>query len=238
MGKYTVIGERMKRYERTTDFYLPPRTPVLIRVDGRAFHTWTRRADRPFDRDIAESMVEATIVCAKEMAGFRLAYHQSDEVTFVLLDTATLQTQPWFDNRLSKLASVTASMFTAAFNAAIHDRADRTSLWVRGPATFDARVFPVPLDDTPNVFVWRQRDWRRNSITMLASALCSHRELHGRSTAERLALCRERGRPWENLDPWEKYGTFVSHTDWAWVRMHAEFGYEALAELITTVDTE
>ncbi|VEH94157.1 Uncharacterized conserved protein (plasmid) [Tsukamurella tyrosinosolvens] len=112
------LGDRIKRYEAASSHTLSPRTPVMIRVDGRAFHTFTRGCERPFDARVVESMVEAARFTAADMAGFRLAYVQSDEATFLIDDLASLQSQPWFGNKAHKLVSLSASLFTAAFNRA------------------------------------------------------------------------------------------------------------------------
>ncbi|KMV15979.1 hypothetical protein ACT17_23095 [Mycolicibacterium conceptionense] len=194
------LGNRIKRYESASSHTLTPRTPVMIRVDGRAFHTFTRRCERPFDHHVVDSMVEAARYTAADMAGFRLAYVQSDEATFLIDDLASLQSQPWFGNKVHKLVSLSASLFTAAFNRA----------WPGDElATFDSRAFSIPREDAPNAFIWRQRDWERNSLQMLARAHFSHRALAGRKHPEIHEMLHGVGVNWANLDPQLKNGTFV-----------------------------
>lgn len=145
------LGDRIKRYEAVYSHTLTPRSPLLIRVDGRAFHTATRGCDKPFDRALINGMLKATVETARDMMGFKLAYVASDEATFLLTDYDDLQTQGWFGYELNKVVSLSASLFTVHF-AGTHALPEKT-------ATFDSRAFVVPVGDAPNVFIWRQPVW-------------------------------------------------------------------------------
>jgi len=195
------LGDRIKRYERAGQFHYPPRQPLIIRVDGRAFHTFTRGFDKPFDHYLMEAMVYAMEKTAKDMMGFKLAYHQSDEVTFLLTDYDRLTTQGWFDYEVNKVVSLAASTFTAWFARMFSAKF--------GVATFDARAFTVPAEDVPNVFIWRQRDWERNSVSMLAQAHFSHKELHGKKVPDMHDMLHGIGINWADLSLAEKNGTFL-----------------------------
>jgi tRNA(His) 5'-end guanylyltransferase len=200
------LGDRIKRYERAGQHHLPPRQPLLIRVDGRAFHTYTRHMTKPFSPELMGSMTYAMRQTAKDMMGFKLAYHQSDEVTFLLTDYDRLATQGWFDYELNKVVSLVASTFTAHFTQAM---LEYDPPGANGIATFDARAFVVPAEDVPNVFVWRQRDWERNSIAMLAQAHYSHKQLHGKKIPDMHDMLHEKGINWAELPGREKNGTFL-----------------------------
>lgn len=199
------LGDRIKRYERAYNQTLTPRMPVIIRVDGRAFHTYTKSMNRPFDYDLMTAMEYATKKTALEMQGFKLAYVQSDESTFVLTDFDKLDTQGWFGYELNKLVSLSASIFTAHFNRYMN-------FWnvTDDIATFDARAFNVPDDDVANVFIWRQRDWERNSLQMLARAHYSHKQLHGKGRRDMHDMLHAKGINWANLSPRAKNGTFIT----------------------------
>lgn len=199
------LGDRIKRYEAAAFHQLTPRTPVMIRVDGRAFHTYTKGMERPFDHTLMDAMQYATMFTAKDMQGFRLGYTQSDEATFLITDTENLDTQGWFGYELNKIVSLSASLFTAHFYSyMIAINHDSNSI-----ATFDARAFNVPEDDVPNVFVWRQRDWERNSLQMLARAHFSHKELMGKRRQCMHDMLHAKGINWADLSPAEKNGTFI-----------------------------
>lgn len=197
----TSLAERIKRYERASAHQLTPNSAVIIRVDGRAFHTWTRDLDRPFDAELMRIMVEATRETAADMQGFKLAYTQSDEATFLLTDFDRHDTLGWFGYDLSKLISISASLFTMAFNRRfIH----------RQTAVFDSRAFIVPRADAANVFVWRQQDWERNSLQMLARSRFSTSQLHGKGRTDLHEMLHEIGIHWaRDLTNQEKNGTFV-----------------------------
>lgn len=204
MSRNGALAERIKRYEASSSYTLTPRSCLFIRVDGKAFHTFTRGCDRPYDGQIMDCMAYAMRHTADEMQGFKLAYTQSDECTFVLTDFDTHQTQGWFGYELNKVVSISASLFTAYFN----------DLWVRGnesgrPALFDSRAFIVPLDDAPNVFVWRQQDWNRNSVQMLAQAHFSHKQLHGKNVPAMHEMLHQKGINWaSDTSRRERNGSF------------------------------
>ncbi|WP_051193865.1 tRNA(His) guanylyltransferase Thg1 family protein [Nocardia jiangxiensis] len=219
------LATRIKLYERATHHHLQPNSHVVIRVDGKAFHTYTRRlrCDKPFDYDLMSAMLSAVIHTAKEMQGFKLAYTQSDEATFLITDTDSHQSQPWFDNDLSKLVSITASAFTMHFNR----------LFVEGDlsAMFDARAFTVPESDAPNVFVWRQQDWERNSLQMLARTHFSDRELHGKGRKDIHDMLMTKSVNWADLPLSAKNGCFVAADGGC---MPEKLNYAQIMQLITT----
>ncbi|WP_280185488.1 MULTISPECIES: tRNA(His) guanylyltransferase Thg1 family protein [Nocardia] len=226
MGRHGDLATRMKRYEAASHPQLLPRTPLLIRNDGRAFHTYTRQMARPFDPHFMDAMVHATQMTAADMQGFKLAYTQSDEATFLLTDYDTLTTSAWFDLDLSKIVSITAALFTAHFNDAMRGRT--ASLGV-----FDARAFSVPRSDVPNVFVWRQQDWERNSLSMLARAHFAHRECHGRVRAELHDMLHAKGVNWAtDLTMREKNGTFLRADG---TLDHSKWTYQELDDYLVSV---
>ncbi len=201
------LGDRIKAYERVYQPVLTPNSPLIIRIDGKAFHTWTKGFERPFDERLINCMINAARDTARHMQGFRLAYTQSDEVSFLIRDTDSREAQGWFGYDLNKIVSVSASLFTAYFNSEASWRFPGLGL---GPAFFDSRVFVVPADDVPNVFVWRQQDWHRNSVQMLARAHFSHAQLTGKKMADMHDMLYGVGVNWAQLDSRLKNGTFIS----------------------------
>lgn len=233
------LGDRIKRYEQASRYLLAPRQPLFIRVDGRAFHTYTRGMDRPFDSGLMGAMLHATQETARDMMGFKLAYTQSDEATFMLTDYDKIDSQGWFGYELAKVVSLSASLFTIHFNDYMMGKA----LTDHRLATFDSRAFTVPADDAPNVFIWRQRDWERNSVTMLAQSHFSHKALHGKKIPDMHDMLHEVGVNWAQLSDVEKNGVFVwkgLHREGDVVRTHMmlkseKLDYDAIAKLISYV---
>lgn len=213
------IGDRIKKYERASRLSLLPRSYVVIRVDGKAFHTFTRGCEKPFDRKLINAMVRAGERCAAEMQGFKIGYHQSDEFTFILSDLDSYESEMWFDREVQKLVSVTASMFGAYFN----DEMGGTT------AVFDARAFNVPAEDVPNTLIWRQRDWERNSIQMLARAHFSAKELHNKKHADIHEMLHQKAVNWAKLDDDLKNGTLITKRG---ERITAKFDYDFLNALL------
>lgn len=173
MTDKTALGDRMKRYEATTRTLLPRRTYTILRVDGRAFHTYLRGAQKPFDEQFMADMNAVAEALAAEITGSAFTYTQSDEISILVTDFATEQTEPWFGGVAAKQLSISAALATAVLN---ERRPGKRAL-------FDARVFTLsdPVE-VANYFLWRQRDAVRNSITMAAQAHFTHRRLHGVST--------------------------------------------------------
>lgn len=202
------LGNRIKEnYENRYRHSLTRRTPVIIRVDGKAFHTLTRGCAKPFDQNLINSMVASAEQVAREIQGFKLAYVQSDEASFLLTDYDQLDTDAWFDYNLQKMVSVTTAMMTAHFNSHIwalkdHPMKDRM-------AFFDARAFNIPEDEIANYFLWRAKDWERNSLQMLARAHFSQKELHGKNRAGLHELLHQKGINWADCSLQHKNGTFI-----------------------------
>ena len=198
------LGDRMKNnYELRDRHYLTRRTPVMVRVDGRAFHTLTRDFNKPFDRRLIDSMVLAARELFGDMQGCKMAYVQSDEASFVMTDYDNLQTEGWFNYNQSKIESVSASHMAMAFNRCMR-LCDRPA-W----AMFDARAFNIPEAEVANYFLWRAQDWHRNSITMYAQAYFSHNELNGKSCADMHEMLHTKDKNWARLLNDEKNGTFI-----------------------------
>lgn len=179
------IGDRMKRqYEDRTRFSLPRRTHTIIRIDGKAFRTYTRGCAKPFDYGLMDKMDRAAIALCEEAQGVRCAYGQSDEYSFLLTDFETPLTEAWFDGNIQKMCSVAASAFTAGFDGGFN-----------GGALFDARIFTIPdAVEVENYFIWRQQDATRNAIQMVGNSEFSAKELHQVNCDQiQEKLFRERG---------------------------------------------
>jgi len=192
------LGDRIKRYEASYNHKAVQRMPLIIRVDGKAFHTLLRKAKKPFDENVQKSMLYAAKALAKEIQGFKAAYIQSDEATFVMTDYDTLNTCGWFNYEINKIISITASTMSVAFSRSF-----------RRDGIFDSRIFSVPKDDVANVFLWRARDWHRNSIQMYARSFFSNRELHGKKIPEIHEMLFAIGKNWSECKNIDKNGVFI-----------------------------
>lgn len=208
------LGDRIKSYEKSYERHMVPRTPMVIRVDGRCFSGFLRGRQRPFDPEFINAMRCATDDVAQEMQGFKLAYTQSDEATFMLTDFDNLHSQPWFGGDHSKIVSISAGLFTSAFNRRFGTR----------NAVFDSRAFTVPESDAANVFIWRQRDWERNSLQMLARAHFSHKQLIGKGRQDLHDMLHTVGVNWADLPAEQRNGTFVTR-DGEFVSERADYEF-------------
>lgn len=203
------LGTRMKRYESSTGSILQWREPTILRVDGKAFHTFTRGYSKPYDPRIAAAMTEAAKDLMSEIAGAELAYVQSDEISVLIRSDHTLTTQPWFGYKVQKMVSVGAATAAVAFNATIEPPA-AAGAWSRPRVKFDGRVFNVPSRDVNNYFLWRQQDATRNSIQGLAQSLFAHSKLQGLSCDQlQELLWKERKINWNDLPVFQKRGWCV-----------------------------
>jgi tRNA(His) 5'-end guanylyltransferase len=173
------LGNRMKKnYENRTRYFLPRRTNTIIRIDGEAFHTFTRGFDKPFDYILMSAMDNTTKSLCGEIQGCVMGYCQSDEISLLLTDFDKPTTDAWFDGNIQKIVSVSASMATGFFNDHLRSASDLNYgdpfALTDKTAFFDARVFTIPdNDEVINYFIWRQKDAVRNSISMVAQSLYS-----------------------------------------------------------------
>jgi tRNA(His) 5'-end guanylyltransferase len=214
------LGDRMKDfYEDRTRFKLARRTNTIIRIDGKAFHTYTRGLKRPFDEGLMEDMNKTTEYLCQNIQGAKFGYVQSDEISILITDYDDISTHAWFDGNLQKMASIAASLATAEFNRLRLARIlyeDPTKVWSEiissyKLAMFDARVFQIPYqEEVINYFIWRQQDATRNSISSVAQANFSAKELHGKKTNQMQdMLMVQKGINWNDFTPREKRGSLI-----------------------------
>lgn len=195
------LGDRMKAYESIPKTFLTRRIPVIIRLDGKAFHTFTRGMKRPFDSILMQTMQETMKYLCENIQGCVLGYTQSDEITLVLTDYETITTDAWFGYSVQKMTSISASMATLAFNKFFRENFEilkdnffeawniSDEDWKYGEilankldkALFDARVFSIPKEEVCNCLIWRQQDATRNSIQSVGQANFSQKQLNGKS---------------------------------------------------------
>ncbi len=215
------LGTRMKEYyENRTRTYLPRKTFTIIRIDGKAFHTYTRGLKRPFDVDLINDMDHTAKYLCESIQGAKLAYVQSDEISVLLTDFETINTDAWFDGNIQKMVSVSASFATSKFNEL---RLSRKVLNIikEGKtffdafknfksANFDSRTFSIPYkDEVLNYFIWRQQDATRNSISSVAQSLYSHKDLNGKSTDEMQEMIFQKGINWNFFPDGQKRGRVI-----------------------------
>lgn len=212
----------MKDYERVTKHALTPRMPTIIRVDGKAFHTFTKRLNKDVDPSCATGpsekmhavMARTTRAMCNQMQNVALAYTQSDEISFLLRDYDKLETQQWFGGKIQKIASVSAGMASAYFNFFWNDEMETEPAGLKDVALFDARVFQIPKEDVTNYFVWRQKDAVRNSINFIARLYFSHKELHKRDIKNvQEMLWQVHHINWNDFDVWKRRGSCIVPND-------------------------
>lgn len=192
------LANRMKyNYEQAFNYRVPLRMPVVVRIDGRAFHTFTKGFGKPFDGKLITNMQMVATRVLKEASHSVLAYGQSDEISFLFNNYEELETQMWLGGEIQKLASITAGIASACMTRAYPEK---------DLAVFDSRVFVLPQAEVNNYFVWRQQDAERNSLSMLCQSLYSHKELIGKKRAEQHDLLFAKGQNWNDLATYKKRG--------------------------------
>lgn len=195
------IGERMKNnYEIPYLLRFPMRIPLIIRLDGKNFHRFTSKMDKPFDKKFVQNMAMLSKFLVEELQGAEFAYCQSDEISILIHNYKKLESQPLFNNELQKIVSVSAGLASAYF-----------SYLYKEIVVFDSRAFILPEAEVVNYFIWRQLDAIRNSISMLANSLYSHKELHGKNSKQKQDMCLIKGKNWNNLPTRYKRGIAVKN---------------------------
>lgn len=213
------IGDRMKVYENIERRYLTRRIPTLIRLDGKAFHSFTKGFKRPFDMILMQSMWDTAKYLCENIMGCKIAYTQSDEIQLLLTDYENINTQAWFDKNIQKMVSVSASMATMAFNKAFKELAcqyfeDNKGGSVYdlriGIAMFDSRVYNIPKEEVCNAFIWRQQDAIRNAIQMVGQSNFSHKQLQSKNCNQiQEMLFQEKGINFNDLPVYQKRGACI-----------------------------
>lgn len=216
-------------YEQIPKTKLMRRTPVAIRIDGKAFHTFTKGFKKPFDDVLVKSMQQTMKYLCENIQGCVLGYTQSDEITLILVDYKKLNSSAWFDYEVQKMCSIAASMATMAFNNIFSKEVEYYTNALRETnsmtkqefgyaetlinaiekgAMFDARVFNIPKEEVTNLVYWRQLDATRNSIQMVGQANFSHKELQDKSCNEiQDMLMVQKGINWNDFPVSQKRGS-------------------------------
>lgn len=229
------LGTRIKSYyEEASKTRLLRRTPVMIRLDGKAFHTFTRGLKKPFDSIFSLAMKDTMRYLCEHIQGCVLGYTQSDEITLVLVDYKKLNSCAWFDGEVQKICSISASMATWAFGKsfskmaadalpAAEEAESEDADYIRilnqkadSPALFDSRCFNVPREEVANALYWRQLDAERNLAQSLGQANFSHKELQGKSCAAIKEMLKAKGISYEALPIWQRRGSCCVKTDNGW----------------------
>ena len=223
------LGTRMKEfYEGVPKTRLVRRMPVAIRIDGKAFHTFTRGFQKPFDEILVKSMQDTMKYLCENIQGCILGYTQSDEITLILVDYKHLNSDAWFDYEIQKMCSIAASIATMAFNKAFASNVakqskrlyseyleekdasyiDTLEIAMNKGAMFDARCFNIPKEEVANLIYWRQLDATRNSIQMVGQANFSHKELQNKScNMIQEMLFAKKGINWNDYPTYLKRGS-------------------------------
>lgn len=226
MGKYNEFDIRMKNYENVSKNYLNKKEPVIIRIDMKAGHSFTKGLTKPFDSIFSITMQDTLITLCNNIQGCKFGYTQSDEISLLLTDFDNEDTAGWFDYNINKLISVSASMATLYFNKNFQDNVEEYLFYASkeynirdliekekilnskiNTALFDSRAFNLPIDEVTNYFIWRQNDGMRNSIQSFARSFYSTKQMQNLSCKELIEkIIIEKDIDWNNLAESLKYG--------------------------------
>jgi tRNA(His) guanylyltransferase len=196
------LDERMKNYEKR--YELSINLPVIIRLDGRAFHTFTRGMEKPFDNVFIDMMNTIGLKLCKEIQNCRLAFLQSDEISFLVYNN--IESMTWFGNEIQKMCSISASLAAAIGTKYIFENIPNK---IGSNISFDSRAFIIPPKDVVNYFLLRQQDWERNSIQMLARKYYSQKQMQNKNCEDMHDMLHEKGDNWNNLPTYLKRGRCI-----------------------------
>ena len=261
MAVHDELGKRMKGYyEQIPKTKLMRRTPVVIRIDGKAFHSFTKELNRPFDNVLIDTMQSTMRYLCKNIQGCVLGYHQSDEISLILVDYQKFNSDAWFGYEVQKICSIAASMATMVFNKFFYEKIDDfassdevLSCLYSGEkiekekiqnyfsvlrqalnkgAMFDARCFNIPKEEVTKYISWRQLDATRNSIQMVGQANFSHKELQGKSCNQiQDMLMTQKGINWNDFPVYQKRGSCCIKESYSTVDLST---YTGSIDLITS----
>lgn len=215
------LGNRMKsNYEDVTRYYLSRRTPVIIRLDGKAFHTFTKGFDKPFDSILVEAMQYTTEQLCKNVQGCVFGYCQSDEISLLLVDYKKLNSDAWFGYNIQKCSSIVSSLATNYFNSYLLDCITNFKSFEQAEeanflsnklfkASFDARIFNIPKEEVVNYFIWRQNDCIRNAINSIGQYYFSHKDLQYKNVSQIKEMLVNNGINEEDYSGFCRFGSAI-----------------------------
>lgn len=181
----TSLGDRMKRYEAAYNFMFPIRLPLMLRLDGVHFSKNVKRwkSKKPYDARLSYAMQMTCKGLAEKIPGVQLVYSQSDEISILIRDDMSNDTQPWHGKELNKIMSIASAKASNLFNYYFFQGVEGGAAYEE-MAEFDCRGYVVPEPEIFNAFNWRQRDCTKNSISMLARTMFSTKQLHKKNGSE------------------------------------------------------
>jgi len=202
-----IFGDRMKEYEKLQNQRFMKNLPVLVRLDGKNFSKFTKGLKRPFDENLISLFVDTTKYLLAESNAL-MGYTQSDEITLLLYSSNKYDSEIFHGGKIQKIISVLSSMTTAFFNSKIPQYIPQKQ---DNLALFDCRAWQVPtLEEAANVFLWRENDASKNSISMVASEYYSHKDLMNKNSKEKQEMIYEySGVNWNDYPNAFKRGTFI-----------------------------
>lgn len=200
------LGDRIKGYEsQTTSIKLIDRLPIIVRLDGRSFSSFTKGLAKPFDERLSRLMIETTKYLVSEVNA-NCGYTQSDEITLVIYNDS-YDSEVLFNRKLLKMTSILASMATGFFVKNLNDYLPEKAHLI---PNFDCRIFNVPdISEAANCVLWREMDATRNSISMASECYCSHGELEGKNSTEKQEMLFAKGINWNDYPSFFKRGTYI-----------------------------
>jgi tRNA(His) guanylyltransferase len=201
------LGDRMKQYEAAeAGRRLMPLLPALARLDGRAFHSFVRGLERPYDKRLSDLMIDTATFLVRE-TNATVGYTQSDEISLAWVPEG-YDSQVFFDGRIQKMTSMLSALCSAYFNR--HLPAHLPAEYAERLPVFDCRVWSVPtLEEAANTFLWRELDAAKNSISMAARAYYDHATLDNKSGSEMQELLWKKGVNWNDYPTFFKRGTYI-----------------------------
>jgi len=202
--KHDEFGDRMKEYEAVPKRQLMRRIPVIIRVDGKAFHSFCKRFEKPHDEFLHDTLNSVMQHLCQNIQGAKFAERHSDEISILVTDYDRIGTSAFFDYEVDKINSVVASMTSTVFCK--HLMAGHSLNFNEQWPNFDCRCFNIPEHEIPNYLWWRMGDGKRNSISMLAQSKFSHKELMNKSCNEMQEMLYQKQINWANLPQGQKIG--------------------------------
>ncbi len=217
------INRRFKEnYESVTQTKITRRIPTIIRIDGKAFSSLTQGLQKPYDVSFNVLMQETMLKLCEEIQNVALGYQQSDEISLLLIDYTTFETEQWFGGKVQKMTSVSAALATYFFNNILNKYNKNISAGCTVPTgichllmsekikVFDSRVFVVPKEEVANYFIARQKDATRNAIIGLAQTELGKKEILNQNCDElQDRLFKEKGINFNDLPTVQKRGACV-----------------------------
>lgn len=185
--------DRHESYKEAYNYKILNNLPVIIQINGRNFSRLTKKLSRPYCKTLLNILSNTLYQSILEIEGAVFGFQYSDDFIFVLKNDRNPEDQPWYQNCIQKIASVSSSIISVNFLKNVL----ASNIELDGDPIFESDVFAVPsIGEAINHLILKQKLCINDAIYRAAQAEFTNQYgkdkaiklLHGKKIPEKLDL--------------------------------------------------